>query len=66
MIVLKIWSLLINELQVPNSSRIIILIDEPIMPAQIAKRKYRIPISLWFVEYSHLFISYSSRNVMSD
>jgi len=41
--------------------RIIILIEEPIIPDKIAKIKYNIPISLWLVEYNHLFIS-----IMSD
>lgn len=53
---LKVWSLRINELGDPNSNRIIILIEEPISPDQIAKIKYKIPISLWLVEYNHLFI----------
>ena len=34
----------------------IILIEDPIIPDQIAKIKYNIPISLWLVEYNHLFI----------
>ncbi|MEK2551497.1 hypothetical protein, partial [Providencia stuartii] len=33
------WSSLINEPQDLNSSRIIILIEDPIIPAQIANRK---------------------------
>jgi len=47
---LKTWSLLSIESQVPNSRRIIILIDEPNIPAQKEKIKYNIPISLWLVE----------------
>jgi len=47
---LNIWSLLINSPQVPNSKRIIILIDEPNIPAQKEKIKYSIPMSLWLVE----------------
>jgi len=43
---LKTWSLLIIDPQVPNSRRIIILIDEPNIPAQKEKIKYNIPISL--------------------
>lgn len=62
--VLKVWSLRINESGDPNSSRMIILIEDPIIPDQIAKIKYRIPISLWFVEYNHLFIYIKS--IMSD
>lgn len=56
-IALKVWSFRIKELGEPSSSRIIILIDDPIKPDQIAKIKYNIPMSLWLVEYSHLFIS---------
>jgi len=39
MIVLKIWSLLIKDPGVPNSVRIIILKEDPIIPAQIPKIK---------------------------
>ena len=35
---------------VPNSRRINILKEVPIIPDQIPKIKYKIPISLWFVE----------------
>ena len=27
--------------------------EEPSMPAQAPKMKYKVPISLWLVEYSH-------------
>ena len=37
----------------PNSIRIIILIEEPIIPLQIPNKKYKVPISLWLVEKSH-------------
>jgi len=47
---LNTWSLLINELQVPNPNRIIILIDESSILAQKEKIKYNIPVSLRLVE----------------
>ena len=34
----------------PNSKRIIKLRLKPTKPAQTPKKKYRVPISLWFVE----------------
>lgn len=43
---LKTWSFMIRELGDPSSSRIIILIEDPINPDQIAKIKYNIPMSL--------------------
>lgn len=55
-ILLKICSFIIIFPQDPSSNRIIILIDEPTIPDHMAKRKYRIPISLWFVDSIHLFI----------
>lgn len=47
------WSLLIHVPGTLNSIRIIILNDDPTIPAHIAKIKYNIPIYLWFVEYNH-------------
>lgn len=35
---------------VPNSRRISNDKDKPIKPAQIPKMKYRVPMSLWFVD----------------
>lgn len=40
---------------VPSSVRIRTLKEVPTMPAQAPKMKYKVPISLWLVEYSHLF-----------
>lgn len=51
-ITLYSWSLPINEPGVPNSRRIIRLIDSPTRPAQIPNIKYKVPISLWLVEKS--------------
>lgn len=39
-----------------SSIRIIILIPVPVIPAHIPKMKYSVPISLWFVEYSHRIV----------
>lgn len=39
-----------------NSLRMIILSEVPIIAAQAAKKKYRVPISLWLVENNHFFI----------
>jgi hypothetical protein len=47
---LNTWSLLSTDPQVPNSNRIIILMNEPSIPAQKEKIKYNIPIFLWLVE----------------
>lgn len=38
----------------PNSARIKSLKDVPSIPAHAPKIKYRVPMSLWFVEKSHL------------
>jgi len=45
-IVLNTCSLLIIEPQVPNSNRMIIVIEDPSIPPQNEKIKYNIPISL--------------------
>lgn len=37
----------------PSSARIIILIDVPTIPAHAPNKKYKVPISLWFVENNH-------------
>lgn len=42
------------ELICLNSSRIIILKEEPIIPDHIPNIKYKVPISLWLVEKIHL------------
>lgn len=55
-ILLKIWSFMIILPQEPSSSRMIILMAEPIIPDHMAKSRYRIPMSLWLVDSSHLFI----------
>ena len=34
----------------------IILKEVPIIPAQIPNKKYKIPISLWFVENNHFLM----------
>lgn len=47
---LKICLLLIREVHDPSSNRISILKEDPIVPAHRAKIKYKIPMSLWFVE----------------
>jgi hypothetical protein len=47
---LKTESLLRSDPHVLNSNRIIILIEDPNIPAQNEKIKYNIPISLWLVE----------------
>lgn len=52
-ITLYIWLLLIIELICLNSNRIKILKDDPIIPDQIPKIKYNVPISLWLVEKIH-------------
>ena len=49
-IVLYSWSLPRNEPGCPNSIRIRILMDVPRSPPQIPRIKYRVPMSLWFVE----------------
>lgn len=41
------------ELICLSSSRIKILNEEPIIPAQIPNKKYKVPISLWLVEKIH-------------
>lgn len=50
------WLLLIIELICLNSNRIKILSDDPIIPAQIPKIKYKVPISLWLVEKIHFIV----------
>ena len=50
------WSLPIKLFGVPNSNRISNLNEVPIIPDQIPKIKYNVPISLWFVEYNHFLI----------
>jgi len=52
-IVLYNWSLPKNEPGCLSSIRINRLIAAPIIPAQTPKIKYRVPISLWLVEYNH-------------
>lgn len=52
-IVLYSWSLPRKAPGCLSSIRIRSLIPAPIIPAQIPRIKYRVPISLWFVEYSH-------------
>lgn len=47
------WLLLMIELICLNSSRIKILREDPIIPAQIPKIKYKVPIFLWLVEKIH-------------
>lgn len=55
--VLYNWSLPRNEPGWLNSNRIRSLIAAPNMPAHVPSRKYRVPMSLWLVEYSHRIIS---------
>lgn len=59
-IVLYNWSLPKNEPGCLNSIRINKLIAAPIIPAQTPKMKYKVPMSLWLVEYSqrilHIYI----------
>ena len=43
----------ISEPGLPNSARISKLREVPTMPDQAPKIKYRVPISLWFVENNH-------------
>lgn len=52
-ITLYSWLLLMIELICLNSNRINILSDDPIIPDQIPKIKYKVPISLWLVEKIH-------------
>lgn len=54
-ITLKIWSSPINEPGLPSSVRINILNDVPVIAAHAPKMKYKVPMSLWFVENNHLF-----------
>lgn len=56
--VLYSWSLPSSDPGCPNSARIRILIEDPERPAQIPSRKYKVPISLWFVESFQRFIKY--------
>ena len=49
-IVLYSWSLPSRDPGCPSSARIRILMDVPKRPDQIPRIKYRVPISLWFVE----------------
>lgn len=51
--VLYSWSLPRSEPGWPSSARIRRLIEVPSRPAQVPRIKYRVPMSLWFVEYSH-------------
>jgi len=44
------YLIIIKKPQVPNSNRIIILTDDPNIPAQNEKMKLSIAISLWLVE----------------
>jgi hypothetical protein len=44
------WSLPRNEPGCASSIRISRLIEVPTRPDQIPTKKYRVPISLWFVE----------------
>ena len=39
----------------PNSVRISILREVPAIPDHDPKIKYKVPMSLWLVEYNHLF-----------
>ena len=52
-IVLYSWSLSKSVPGWASSARIKSLIDVPKRPDQIPKIKYKVPISLWFVENSH-------------
>lgn len=52
-IVLYSWSLPRNAPGWLSSIRISNLMPAPTIPAQIPKIKYKVPISLWLVEYSH-------------
>lgn len=54
-ITLKVWSSPISEPGLPSSVRIRILREVPTIPAHAPKMKYKVPISLWFVENNHLF-----------
>jgi len=49
-IVLYSWSLPRSAPGCPSSARISILIEVPRSPDQMPKIKYKVPISLWFVE----------------
>lgn len=57
--VLYSWSLPKNAPGCLNSNRISILIAAPIIPAQVPKIKYRVPMSLWLVEYIHRILRWS-------
>lgn len=50
--VLYSWSFPRREPGWPNSRRIRILMEVPNRPPQVPRRKYRVPMSLWFVEKS--------------
>ena len=49
-IVLYSWSLPSKDPGCPNSARISKLIEVPSSPAHAPKIKYKVPMSLWFVE----------------
>jgi len=55
-ITLYIWSFFKNNVGCLSSIRIIRLNLVPIIPAHTPKMKYKVPISLWFVENNHLLI----------
>lgn len=54
-ITLKIWSFSIRDPGFPSSVRIKTLKDVPVIPAHAPKMKYKVPMSLWFVENNHFF-----------
>lgn len=49
---LKIWSLPRSDPGCVSSIRIRMLRQAPIRPAQAPNRRYKVPMSLWFVENS--------------
>lgn len=55
-ITLYSWSSSIRLPGVLSSDRIISLSDVPTALAQAPRIKYKVPMSLWFVENSHLLI----------
>ena len=55
-ITLYVWSSSRNNPGCPNSKRINTLNLEPIIPDQIPNKKYKVPISLWFVDSNHLLM----------
>lgn len=54
-ITLYSWSSPIKLPGALSSDRIMTLIEVPTILDQAPKRKYKVPISLWLVENSHLF-----------